>query len=76
MSSQEIKKCPSCRGAARVCQHTISAVRCWVQCDACHMRGPLVDTDADAIVMWNALPRRRPTIDHNPSARAPGGGYR
>lgn len=71
-----IEPCPSCRGSARVCQHSTQAIRCWVQCNECHMRGPLVDLPSDAVVMWNALPRRRRPAHHEPTASAPGGGHR
>ena len=71
-----IERCPSCRALARVCHYSILSISCWVQCDECHMRGPQVDDTAHAIVVWNALPRRRPATEHESTARAPGGGHR
>ena len=73
--------CPHCRGQAETVNMIDElagrmVMRHWVECTQCRMTGPTVDTEQDAVVVWNALPRRAAALDHNPSARAPGGGDR
>ena len=58
-SDGDIKPCPSCD-----CDQIHTEEREWVKpfakyCRNCRMYGPIADTEAEAIELWNELPRAK-----------------
>lgn len=49
------RPCPYCRKSGRLLKAPNGGA--YVRCDFCAMRGPELDTSADAIDAWNSLPR-------------------
>lgn len=54
MSSETIKPCPACGYKANVYDYQAMSA---VYCEVCGVRGPLGETEAEAIEEWNSMPR-------------------
>lgn len=52
-----MKACPNCETNENVVYRSIGGVTS-VRCETCGLRGPMFESDEEAIRAWNALPRR------------------
>lgn len=73
--SIEIKPCPFCDDAdvvIRAATHSISKTW-WVECDNCDACGPVLQTEYDAVRIWNNVPRAvLETLDAHKATATPG----
>lgn len=58
-----LQPCPACGGSGKLWNRNTGTYRnrntvFYVTCNRCLMRGPMKDSDGDAVGAWNSLPRR------------------